>query len=403
MICSRCGTKNSKNSKFCNECGKRLVVEALERQAEANDVVEEVDPSAVAELLHEALQSYERTDYEAALTKCQAALRMNPGSPSGRSLLALIFEKKADEHLSKGNREDGEDFLRAAIRQTERVLVANPASEADKETLAVLRIRLQELTGATHARPSFSAVAIEKLKQVPLPWVLSIATFVVILGLLTIVKAARTPNRPVPNPPPYKQSAQKSNGVQGQSVPQQHSQPYINPETGLPIMPSVPGQSVWSYAPPSAQPGTPQPAQPSVPEANTMLPPITPEIDRTAANQQTPLPVQPSQPGNSKPAPIVEAQQQPTHNTLQEAQNAYARRDYHEAAELYREAINKGDNTAENHQKLAMCLYNLQSPDAAVNHFQKAIELYTRRKTTGEDVDSAINTCKLYMDFLARR
>ena len=388
MICTRCGTKNSKTSKYCRECGKRLVVEALELEVE--EKAEQAGPpndEAVTELLYETLKLYQSGKLEAAFSKCREAIRMNPNSPSGRSLLTLIYEKKADEQADKGNWEDAQDYLNAAIRQIERVLEANPESVADREKLAELRAKLEALTekGTAPLQP-LPARLLAMAARVPLRWAAGLGVFVLVFVLLMAFLGR-------------KGEPAKAEPTQARSV-----QPSPQPNQGLPPPVSSPSSGLripaWTYRPPDSPTVQPNPSgqerpyyqPPEVTEAPEALVPLEPY----PVKKQEPPPSPDRKPEQAKEPPPA-----PERAPAETARAAYARGDYQTAASAYEDAIKQGEDSPENHQALGMCLYNLGRKDAAIVSFNRAVQLYLDRKAKGIDVEAAeqgIRTCKQYIE-----
>lgn len=128
MYCTQCGCKNTDESNFCKKCGSHLraVNPAVGDRDTGN---EPVNDEKVSTLLDRAFELYDSGEVDQAFEVCCSALRLNPSSVTGRSLLSTIYEKQ-------GN-------LDAAIRQMERVVEANPNSGADLNRLESLQRRLK--------------------------------------------------------------------------------------------------------------------------------------------------------------------------------------------------------------------------------------------------------------------
>lgn len=402
MICTRCGTNNSKTSKYCRECGKRLIVESLELDVEQSEgLPEPPDDAAVSELLYEALKLYEQGKLDLSFAKCRESLGLNPNSPSGRSLLALIYEKKAEGQVEKGNLEDAEDYLRAAVRQIERVLEANPDSVADREKLDDLRAKLEgQARFVVKKRLPVMDQAKAQLMRVPLPWLAGGGTtlFLILVYLMAsaVVGGKNQPN----NRALLTQSPQQTQMPQQPQQQPQPAQAYPNTISG----------PAWTYQPPAAaaqQPATALPPQTYAPQPQSQYrPPDLSPLPSAQAQPVQPYPVEsPPRPAPER-APRRSAEVKlppaaPQASSSERARTAYASGDYQSAAALYEQAIMQGEVTAENHQALGMCLYNIGKKNTAVDHFEQAISLYSARKAKGIDADSAdsgIRTCKLYID-----
>lgn len=365
------------------------------------------DDDAVAELLFETLKLYENGKLESAFAKCKMALQMNPNSTSARSLLGLIYEKKADIQLERGNKEDAEDYLRAAIRQIERVLEVNKDSDADREKLEALCAKVDDLSEyPVVKRPSLIRKEIESIKALPPALLAGVSTTLILIVFIFVLlvfrggesgKAGRLETTPAPqqvvngNQP----SAQPST-YNGQQRPLQVQPGPSNLPPAWTYNPQANSAPQQSYAPLPQGSNQPPSQQAQQSSSHSPLPPLTPypvEKPKQAANQQKPE--QPHQ-----PAPV------PVKNPAEAARAAFMRGDYQSAAQLYEQAIASGEDTAEHNQKLGMCFYNLAKKDAAISRFQRAVQLYMEQKARGVDVeaaDRAIDTCKLYIDDLSRR
>lgn len=403
MICTRCGTQNSKTSKFCRECGKRLIIEGLNVEVEpGEEQSQSLDDTAVSDLLYETLKLYESDKLESAFAKCKTALGMNPQSSSAHSLLSLIYEKKADLQLERGNREDAEDCLRAAIRQIEWVLEANKDSDADREKLEELCAKVDRLNKYPGTkRVSFIQQAFAFVKGLPTPWVAGAGTFMIVFVILAamLLRGGGKEERLEKNPAPQ-QVANRDQlpAPYGQQYPTQSGQPQSTPSSLPPA---------WTYEPPQSRTGSQQSYTPVPQGNNQQAQPAQPSALPSTMPPLTPYPVsKPQSKEQPKQAQPAQAASTPNRKPAESARTAYMRGDYQSAAELYEQAIASGEDTAENHQKLGMCLYNLTKNDAAISHFQRAVQLYMAQKAAGIDVDAAeraIETCKLYIDDLSRR
>lgn len=126
MFCTQCGTANSRDSKFCKECGESLVT--------AYTPISSSDPFVQAglgreeqlqRLLDMAFWHNEAGNIEASLLACQAALALNDRCSTAWSLLGCLYERKGD--------------LERAIEAFEVVCALNPDSIADAQKLEALR------------------------------------------------------------------------------------------------------------------------------------------------------------------------------------------------------------------------------------------------------------------------
>ncbi|MBI2843995.1 MAG: tetratricopeptide repeat protein, partial [Armatimonadetes bacterium] len=350
---------------------------------------------AVADLLYETLKLYEKGRLQAAFNKCRQALRLNPDSPSGHSLIGLIYERKAEEQIARGAFVDAEDYLHAAMRQMERVLEENPDSVADREKLEELRAKLADMGGFEIDRPGVFARLRAIAKRAPFPWTAGAGAFAFVFVVLFLGLNGSRSDREVQKPAQVAQPQQPA------------QQPQSAPSQTLP-RPTYPA---WTYQPPpKLYPAQPQPdygRQPTPAASPRSAPPLTPypvqqppsnapSADSVAAPQLPVLPV----PAKAEP-PEPQPPKVPERPASERARTALSSGDYQSASILYQEAISQGEDTPENHQSLGMALYNLGRKSSAAGHFERAIQLYQDRKARGIDVNAAesgIRTCKMYVE-----
>lgn len=146
------------------------------------------DESEASNQLSRAFDLYDEKKYDEAFEYCRAALRLNPDSGAGHSLLASLYEKK-------GN-------LEAAIRQMRRVIDLNPESQADKERLAHMEQRLQFLRADeefTPPRREFSLAAFFSNPRVLS--LTSLAAVILLAAFLFSDKGNQTELATTPPPP----------------------------------------------------------------------------------------------------------------------------------------------------------------------------------------------------------
>jgi tetratricopeptide (TPR) repeat protein len=132
MYCIDCGTKNPKESKFCRECGRKMLsmedvvrLKPIDSSQPQPHNIEPVEPSHESEevrrLLDMAFWHNEAGHVNASMIACEAALALDPNSTSALSLLGCLYEKQGNP--SK------------AIEAFERIIQLNPESVADFEKL----------------------------------------------------------------------------------------------------------------------------------------------------------------------------------------------------------------------------------------------------------------------------
>lgn len=423
MFCTRCGTENAEQNRYCYECGQIL---AADQHAKNTDLIvkEPGDKLNVSDLIFEAMKLYDLENLDGAFDKCREILSIDPSSSSARSLLGLVYEKQADNQIAKGNTETAEDYLLAAIRQLSQIVDENPGSTADKLKLNSLHSKLDELKGKPARKPVLSVLdRIPGIKKIPLPIVAGVGTTLVVFIIFASVlghgsKNARSKAKPsdsnrqvVAQPQnqvyPYgQQQAQAPMVAQGtypqQGMPQQ--QPYA-------AQPQQTQQPQTTQAPPVTYPQQqPNYAQrpvepPPVPQQSQALPPYPiqgiPKPSESTATPQSHEQKQPAQPITQKKPEEPKKTVAPERSPTESARAAYGAGDYQSAATFYEQAISRGTDSAEIRQNLGMCQYNMGKKSTAITNFQRAVQLYLDKKARGIDVDGSdagIRTCKLYID-----
>ena len=189
MKCPKCGKMNGKTNKFCRECGLKLddVIEAIPQPTEsaASDEV------VLGEQLFDVWQLFESGDLDVALGEGEKIIRANSESTSARSLVALIYERKAEFELADGHVEPSHAYLKLAINQYEKIIDLNPDSTADREKLVSLRMKL---TGHSVAKGKsrFDYRALlnwEVIKKIPPQYIAPAVAVIVIVPLAIILTA----------------------------------------------------------------------------------------------------------------------------------------------------------------------------------------------------------------------
>ncbi|MDH7601227.1 MAG: tetratricopeptide repeat protein [Armatimonadota bacterium] len=183
MKCPRCGTVNGKTNRFCRGCGLKLEgLQAQQPRQAATDAAER-DELAVGEQLFEIWQLYSQGDMDTALTQVKQVLEQAPDSSSAHSLLALIYERKADTLLEAGQTEEARELLKLAVAEYEKIIDLNPDSAADREKLATLRMKLALPEGPpiTPPPPSLRARLAGIVDLLPKPVWIAFGTFLVVL------------------------------------------------------------------------------------------------------------------------------------------------------------------------------------------------------------------------------
>jgi len=131
MYCTDCGSRNPNDSKYCRECGRKILtlddearLAPLRPSKSVNiDSAPEPpdDPERLRHLLDMAFWHNEVGNITGAVLACEAALKVDPNSTSALSLLGCLYEKQGK--------------VEKAIETFERVVQLNPESTADFEKL----------------------------------------------------------------------------------------------------------------------------------------------------------------------------------------------------------------------------------------------------------------------------
>jgi len=373
IVCSRCGTANPQDNKFCRECGTRLEHPAPNPPPDELEAgsPEKVD-IRIGELLYQAFQLYETNRLEEAMARCKDALRLNAESTSGHSLLGMIYEKQSDLAAAEGNEEAAKDYALSAMRQYERVLEINPGSVADAEKVRELRAKLRRWDGTPEPMTVARVVelSMEAIRQIPGPVALAaVAGFVAFVALLMIWSRSSQPGprsvTPVVQPPP----------------PAPVSEPPAPVYRYSPRPATVPEPQFASPTPAVRAPSEPQPSigAPASPEASeperTVIPPVRitpkklPTLPTAPETPPRPAETRPAEPRTSTPANAVIVEKPRGHDL----------------------------------QLQGMELARQNKPREAIASFRKAIEAYEAQIKAGEDVESAnagIRTCRHYIELL---
>lgn len=276
MKCPKCGTYNGKTNKFCRECGLHLswVVEDDNIQAEiANDEV------ALGEKLAEIYDCYESGDLDAALAGAEKVVRDNPSSTSAHGVLALIYERKGEMELEGNNPEAARGFLELAFASYEKIVTLNPGSEADREKLAVLRMKLKGKKKRTPTvRRQFARLKTAITSTSPQVLAAGI-TFIVILVLAIVLLPAKN-KAAVKEPVRYTAGRYPETSASNNSFNSTSPGSSSTPSSGLKIytFPAPTNSSMPTPPTPVSTLTHPSNAQPQADVKPAKLPPITSEL-----------------------------------------------------------------------------------------------------------------------------
>jgi tetratricopeptide (TPR) repeat protein len=346
MKCPNCDTVNAKTNKYCRQCGTRLDV-LVSHEPEPAPATDEV---VLGEELFAVLELFERGDLDAALDKSSKLLSGNPGSASAHSIVALVYERKAEAALAEGNSDGARDFLKRAIEHYEAIIDLNPDSSADREKLASLRLRHTGNDASLQPKVSFGpGVNIKRaglsgwLRSIPRP-AMAAAGALVIVVVLVVAVTGLTGGRPKTT-----------------HASKRHETPVV---TVTPSESSEPGLRVYTYPqaqnPSAAVPLAPTPALPTparAPSSGEVKPLKLPKIDqeltlvpepKPGAGKPEPAPARPNTVEDKPPAPA-----RPTGDSLlaksikfrNQGDTSEAIGAANQAIVLYRADIDAGKNT----------------------------------------------------------
>jgi len=388
MYCTKCGTLNSDTSKFCSECGTKLVSpKPVQPQLEPEQVEQPVvDDRKVGDLLFRAFRQYDTGEIEEALKSCEEALKLSPSSTSVHSLLSLIYENKGD--------------LDMAVSEIERVLELNPNSTADQGRLDQLKRTLS----VGPPRPTVLEAILEKLRNTPQGvLIVSAAAFLIVFALILFwPRMGPTPQRTVQTSAPVT--------VPGETMARAPGYPYSANQqpaaSAYPYGPTPPPQPPATAPPPAVEPEAevaspghgaaravgaasgPQPfpevkIEPRKPEAGarpaTAPAPQqkTPEIEIVATPRKQP--------------PVIEgaAKRVESATLLEQARAAQLAGNYREAIQQYQQALRGAAGPASIHQQIAICQQRLGREDDAAASYRAAIDAYKKQIAESKNVEDA--------------
>jgi len=359
MKCPNCNTNNAKTNKYCRQCGTRLDV-LVPREPEPVPAAS-ADEVALGEELFASLELFERGEIDAALERSEKLASDNPASASAHSIVALVYERKAESALADGDSEGARDLLRRAIQHYEAIIDLNPDSAADREKLALLRLRQTGQPTRLDPKVSFGpdvgigerepSIA-ERLRRVPTPAIAGAAAFVLVVALVVAVtglsggRPAKT-HRNRPHERPVVTVAQTESRPQEPQL-----RVYTFPQAQNPSASPAPLAPTPSSSPPAARLPSFSEIKPArVPKIDQELT-LVPEGKPGADKPQSAPAKQPGKPADTKPAPSS----QPT-----------------------------GDSLLAN----AIRLHNQGSSSEAIGAANQAIVLYRSDIESGKNVDRA--------------
>lgn len=278
MKCPNCGVSNGKTNKYCRECGTRLdVLASAQTPPETN-----ADEVGLGEELFKVIELFEAGDLDSALEKGAKLAEANPGSASAHSIVALVYERKAEQELAEGDEERSHNFLKLAIDHYEEIIDLNPDSAADREKLAGLRLKLTGNSVTPAGESRFDLV--QTMKAVPPRWWVPGGAFLVVLFLVIFLSPS---SQPKPQPT---------------GSMRRESRPLVAVK---PAEPAAPQLKVYTFSPtqnnaPSGLPQVPAPVV-NTPKPRISVPEVRP-VALPKIDQELTLVAQPKAPAK-KPVP----------------------------------------------------------------------------------------------------
>lgn len=303
MICPECSATNGETNRFCRECGFRLegVPGSAGQEGQADVRRDEV---ALGQELFKVWQLFEAGELDGALREGEAIVRRSPESASAHSLVALIYERKAEQELARGGTDGALPYFRLAIAQYERIVDMNPDSTADREKLASLRARIstQRAPDAAPALAGLRAV----VRAVPPQFLAAFAGFLAVLVVLIVL----IPGGGKGSVKGSRDALDRESGRVG--VPATQSVPVAPPERPLNVytFPAAPSADRSVPTPPEAraiatapEPVKPAPVPPRPPEPKIVLEPAAPRPSAPNASPRASAPPAQEEPGPDPDVP----------------------------------------------------------------------------------------------------
>jgi Flp pilus assembly protein TadD len=384
MECNKCGTINDVDSRFCKECGSKLLTAKSLTSA---------DHARIGELIYNAYSQRDAGNLDDAISACSEALRLNEENASAHSLLGLLYELKGDAE--------------AALLEYGRAVQLHPADEIE------LLKKIDDISSSADAGSSRlrSQSLLDRLRPY-IPYASAAAAFCVVLAVaLALLRA------PAGEPVPAAAESAKQGGLQAtqpiqpsaqsryaqeQYRPQQAQEPNIasnaanqRPSANPPRQ-GVPPVAVPTSAPPQPRPQEIQrpPALPTHTTPSNNSSPIVPVAEYSVPSTRPAASVSTSSSSSDDGSIVIRSTpSQPAANPEQRASQLQRDGKFQEAVSAYRESLSHTKNTGRIYQQMGICYQRLGQDDLAVDSFNRAIQSY---KGQGSDaqVQRNIRACE---------
>lgn len=447
MYCTECGANNTKDSKFCKQCGRKLVTETEQTPAEDQFDFMEDPEQRIKDLLLLAFKQSERGEIDKAIHTCSEALHYNPDSSDALSLISTLYERKGD--------------MEQAIKHREHVLELNPGSIADREKLDQLKDKDLKVTPKKiiSLHKSTTRFFLDSPGAFAL-LALSITLFILMIGAGIILW--RSSHKPASSTTSYVSEYQQPSNPTAASDANQAINPYSSQQiaqgsdtqqTQQAYPPAGYYTNTWQYPSftqtyrPQAQmqPQTPYVPQSPAPRSLAPLPLVgggapliekQPTTTQKPANQDSTTIHLPDSANTNTTTPNSNATSQPpsenpgqisiqvlpdnggtnsptssntssstgssvgmdSQSSLKIAQDLQMQGQYRQAIRNYIKALDgAGSLGGIIQQQMALCYFRLGEKDKAIAHYQDAIAIYKSQLSAGKNVDAAqsgINTCQ---------
>ncbi len=449
MYCTECGANNTKDSKYCKQCGKKLAIDNEQPSADDQFDFLENPEQRIKDLLLLAFKQSEREELDKAIHTCSEALHYNPDSSDALSLISTLYERKGDTEQ--------------AIKHRERVLELNPGSIADREKLDQLKDKDLKITPKKII--SLHKQTTKLFLDSPGAFALlavSVTLFILMIGAGVVLwhsthkpassTTSYVSNYQQPSNPavasnttqttnPYASQQEAQNGVTQQMQPSyppagyytnswqypsftQTYRPQVQTQMQNPYIPQSPAPRALAPLPlvgggtpliekqPTSSPKTSNQGSTTIhlPDASNTGGDTSASNNATTAQPtqnnsgQIDIQVLPDNGGPNSPTTTNTSSSSGSSSgmdsqaSLKIAQDLQMQGQYRQAIRNYIKALDGAGNLGGIiQQQMALCYFRLGEKDKAISHYQDAISIYKSQLSAGKNVDAAqsgINTCQ---------